>query len=481
MHGETRQVAAADRSGPASNQAWELEAELKVFHSAFGQHVFVADGSRVYDLTAEEAATLQTSLARGQQRALEKAYPLLDDLGLFRPADRRRITLDVIEPPHITAISLNVAQACNMGCRYCYADEGRFGGRARVMAAEIARASVDCLFAQSGPDARLVLGFMGGEPLLSRAVVHDTAYYAFNKAKQCNRDIGFSITTNATLLTEEDARLFHELPFSVTFSIDGTRDLHRLQRPMHNGGDSYEAVLQALRLVQRVGRPKQLAARTTVTARTGRLLPLLDHIVGLGFDDVGFSALLVSPDPSLSFTAADFGRHLEHMIECGEKAIAEIEAGRPYPFGNLETALHEIHRGAHRPLPCGAGAGYLSVNAEGRLYACHRLIDDPAFAMGDVYAGTDVPARRLHLNRSHVDLMEPCRRCWARYLCGGGCHHEVKARGRLGCDYIRGWLEFCLTAYVELSTYFSRTGGHPWCHQVPGRQNYDPFSGTQGF
>ena len=64
--------------------------------------------------------------------------------------------------------------------------------------------------------------------------------------------------------------------------------------------------------------------------------------------------------------------------------------------------------------------------------------------------GPDAQARGAHLNRSHVDLMDPCRECWARYLCGGGCHHEVKARGRIGCDFIRGWLRFCLKAYAEL-------------------------------
>ena len=45
-----------------------------------------------------------------------------------------------------------------------------------------------------------------------------------------------------------------------------------------------------------------------------------------------------------------------------------------------------------------------------------------------------------------------CRSCWARYLCGGGCHHEVIYRGRPACDYIRGWLDFALGVYVRLST-----------------------------
>lgn len=47
--------------------------------------------------------------------------------------------------------------------------------------------------------------------------------------------------------------------------------------------------------------------------------------------------------------------------------------------------------------------------------------------------------------------MAPCNGCWARYLCGGGCYQEVAKRGRVGCDYIRGWLAFCLASYAELS------------------------------
>ena len=161
--------------------------------------------------------------------------------------------------------------------------------------------------------------------------------------------------------------------------------------------------------------------------------------------------MLVSPNPAFAFSPSDYPVFLERMITCGQKALQELKTGRAYPFGNFETALQQIHRGSHRPYPCGAGAAYLSANAEGTLFACHRLIDDPKFAMGDVQNGSDLKARTLHLAQRHVDLMEPCRHCWARYLCGGGCYHEVERRGRMGCDYIRGWLDFCLRAYTELS------------------------------
>jgi uncharacterized protein len=114
------------------------------------------------------------------------------------------------------------------------------------------------------------------------------------------------------------------------------------------------------------------------------------------------------------------------------------------------NALREIHKGTHRPYPCGAGAGYLGVSADGGLYACHRFVEDPAGTMGDVQAGIDHLRQRHWLANRHVHQQEPCRSCWARYLCGGGCHHEVMHRGRPACNYIRGWVDYCLQAYIRL-------------------------------
>jgi uncharacterized protein len=152
------------------------------------------------------------------------------------------------------------------------------------------------------------------------------------------------------------------------------------------------------------------------------------------------------------------------MIACGRTAKRAILAGVRHPFSNFETALYEIHRGSHRPYPCGAGAAYLSVDADGGLYACHRLIDDDRFAMGDVRSGSDVVRRASISPERHVDRQEPCRSCWARYLCGGGCYHEVERRGRIACDYIRDWLTFCLASYAEISAnaplYFAEADRH---------------------
>ena len=444
-------IGTPDRSPPAELahvRAWHPGA--RVVRSRLGAHLFVVDGSRLYDIPADLAEKLERDLTAGDHGGVDA---LLADAA---PRAEPYIGAEPMEPPALRAISLNVAQTCNMGCGYCYADEGRFGGNARSMTLDTAKATIDRLIAEAVPGGNIVVGFMGGEPLMQRRLVHEATRYAVEAAGKAGLGVGFSITTNLTLLRENDARLFRDFGFTVQASVDGPRDVQNRLRPMKGAGrsaggpDSYSRVRRALEIIERVGRPRHLSARATVTPQSGPLWPILEHLLGLGFDDVGFAAVTESPNPALAFSRAEFDGFLAEMIGCGERAVAAILDGKRLPFSNLETAFAEIHRGTHRPYPCGAGAGYLSANADGDLYACHRLIDDEAFAMGGT-EGSDRQARADLLAAKHVDRQEPCRSCWARYLCGGGCYHEVDRRGRSACDYIRGWLEFCLGAYAEIS------------------------------
>jgi uncharacterized protein len=430
------------------SQGWLIK-NLLPFSEGGEDHLFVADGSRIYDIDPTIAAcvsAMQQGLAV-DENTKQRVTELLEELQV---STRSYIGTETPAVPQLNSISINVAQACNMSCSYCYAGEGKFGGGSSMMKNQVAIDAVDKLFIESDDDAPLLVGFMGGEPLLARALVHETVAYAWNKALVAGRRIAFSITTNATLVTEADAILFSSYPFTVTVSIDGNEAIHNLLRKMHGGEGSYQKVLNGLTLLK-AHRPMKLDARATVTPQSGRLLPLLNSLISLGFDDVGFSAVLVSPDKSYAFTKSDFDRFTDDMIECAEHTMEEWKAGNVYPFGNFMTALEEIHKGTHRPYPCGAGAGYMSVNTKGDLYACHRLVDDPEFLMGNIYNKIEDAPRLTILQNKQVDLQEPCNTCWARYLCGGGCYHEIKHRGRVACDYIKDWLSFCLSAYVQLS------------------------------
>jgi len=199
-------------------------------------------------------------------------------------------------------------------------------------------------------------------------------------------------------------------------------------------------------------RKMQVSARVTVTPGNLKLRQTLDQFLEAGFHSVGFSPMLSSPTGKGEMQAGDLEVMLGEMIDCGREYERRSMAGQRYHFANMVNAMREIERGTHRPYPCGAGAGYLGVSADGDLAACHRFVGDNKGAMGSLADGVDRQQRSNWLAERHVHRQEPCRECWARYLCGGGCHHEAIRRGRPACDYIRGWLHYCLEAYLRLST-----------------------------
>ena len=408
------------------------------FESADGHHLLAVDGSRIFDVDAQTYAAVDA----GDDSMLAELY-----------TGRAYIDEQPLEPPRLRSLSLNVAQGCNMSCSYCYADEGRFGGHARLMKTKLAEQAIDKLLQGIGPGEDAVVGYMGGEPFLNRDLIHHVTRYATDTAAACGVRVRFSVTTNATLLTDADVDLLTTFPFTVAVSIDGDRTSNDRERRLRSGGSAFQRAVGGLQKLTVAGRrPRHLSIRATVTPRSRGLPSMLDAMLALGVDEVGFSPVLVAPNPRDQFTEEDFAWFLDEMIQCGERCRDSILARRRYPFSNFETAMHEIARGSHRPYACGAAAGYASVSAEGRLFACHRTIDDPNFLIGNLADGPDDQARRKFLAERHVLAQEPCSSCWARFLCGGGCHHEVEARGRPGCDYIRGWLDFCLGAYCELSS-----------------------------
>lgn len=417
-------------------------AAVHLFETGLGGHVFVANGSRLFDADPSLFSRLDTAATDGAIASLLAGAglndaPAIDDAPLSEP------------PLH--ALSLAVAQKCNLGCTYCYAQQGDFGASARNMSLETALQAVDLLVDGARPGSRLNLAFLGGEPLANRPVLQAASRHAARRAAERGVEITFSITTNGTLLRPADGELFEEYGFAVTISVDGPREVHDRLRPYKGGRGSYDRIMENVRPLLARQRRMQVSARVTVTPANLMLRETLDQLIAEGFHSVGFSPLLSAPSGQGEMQRQDLELMLGGMINCGREYERRVGAGERYPFANMDNAMKEIAKGTHRPYPCGAGAGYLGVSADGDLAACHRFLGDAEGALGSLTAGIDQGRQAAWLHERHVHRQAPCSECWARYLCGGGCHHEVLRRGRPACDYIRGWLHYCLGAYLRLS------------------------------
>lgn len=426
-------------------QSAPLSADAHLVDSGERLHLLVPNGNRLYDVDEEIYERIDRLRRSGERAALTA---LLEELGVEAP---RYVDDSPPREPAVRALSLAVAQKCNLGCSYCYAQGGSFGGAATSMQLQTALDSVDLLFSDVHAGERVNLTFLGGEPLLNRPVIHAATRRARQVADDRGVRVTFSITTNGTQLEAADADFFEEHGFAVTVSLDGLGAVHDRLRPYRSGRGSFDRVLERVVVLLERQCRMQVSARVTVTPQNLDLKETLDGFVGLGFHSIGFSPLLRAPNGADELDGDGLAAMLDAMVRCGTEFERRVVAGERYPFANAVNAMREIHRGTHRPYPCGAGAGYLGVSAEGALAACHRFVGDEQGALGDVTSGVDRARQARWLSERHVHHQEPCRSCWARYMCGGGCHHEVIARDRPACGYIRGWLHWCIGAYARLS------------------------------
>lgn len=432
-------------AGVVMQQSKPVSPVAHLIKSLHTTQLFLPNGSQLYSISPAVEERISNLIQTNDEATLKEELILL---GLDAPV---YIDDQPLENPPLYALSLAIAQKCNMGCTYCYADQGDFGGPSKNMSIETAFKSIDLLLKNCPENGTVQLTFLGGEPLINRKAIREAVSYAETKAKEKNITVRYSITTNGTLLTEEDAVFFETHGFAVTISLDGLKETHDAQRPMKGGKGSFDRVMQNIKPLLALQKNMQVSARVTVTPENTNLAEALDEFVRMGFHSVGFSPLLRSSNGQGEMTLESLAVMLENMIACGLNFEKNVLAGNRYPFLNMVNAMREISKGTHRPYPCGAGAGYMGVSADEELFACHRFVNEDAGYMGDLNTGINSEKQNNWLSTRHVHNQNPCSQCWARYLCSGGCHHEVIEKGRPACDYIRSWLTYSIQAHERLS------------------------------
>src|ERR1022692_2753150 len=212
--------------------------DIHLFESGQDQHLFVVNASQVYRLDKEDHVRLQEAT---EPDSTESVGDVLAALGLDSPTAINDVP--IADPP-LRALSLAVAQKCNLGCSYCYAQEGSFGGTSKQMSMATALSAVDRLFADAESGQGTNLSFLGGEPLYAREVIRAATEKAARLGAARSIQTGFSITTNGTLINSEDADFFERYGFAVTISLDGIGATHDRQRPFKGGAGTFSKIVE---------------------------------------------------------------------------------------------------------------------------------------------------------------------------------------------------------------------------------------------
>jgi len=429
--------------------------ECLPFRAAGRDFLFVVGTSALFEIDADVASAVRR-LAGGGPLDDAALIDELREVGVVGPGSPRQRD-PAPQDGRLATMVLQLTRSCDLQCSYCYSRPRPTSGTDR-MSSRTAERAVDFLFAHLPPRGVAGVTFFGGEPLLNPTALRAAADRARAQAAESDREVRFSITTNGVSVPPDTTELLADLDARVTVSIDGDRAVHDAQRRTPRGGGSYDAVVANLDSLP--GRP---VARATLTRQAPDPVPVVEHLLSLGFDAAGFSTADVR-DPQLALDAAALDICARGMEQLADRYVAAVLEGGRFGFSNLDGLLRTIHRGVNRDFPCGAGLHLACCDPQGVLYLCHRLAGDPEQRIGSLDGGFD-PGRRQRVRALSLANRPGCRDCWARYLCGGGCHHarlvEDVGGGSLRiCPYLRRWmlkgLQVYATLMVERSPYLAK-------------------------
>ncbi len=444
------------------NHLW---ADHRVFAVGDSAILFGVDHASLFSIDAETREVIQRlgtqqslNLNETVQQDREILAALRDARILLTEEEAKRPAPELPHPQGIPLVTmvLEVAQDCNLRCTYCYAEGGAYGGDRRLLTPQMARKAVRLLIQEAGDRELVTLVLFGGEPLLNMPAIEAAVEEAELRGQETGKRVQMSLTTNGTLLNPKIISFLQQNRVAVSVSLDGPPDLHDANRPDAAGQGSYARILPNLKRLLK-NSPAPVAARVTLTPdQWGRIEEVLDHLSGLGFHEVGIAPAspitnellpsLVQEEILLKGFAAMTHRFKEEAVK-----------GRILPFSNILDLLGRLHLGQTKSVACGAGFGYLAVDAEGNFFPCHRLAGEEMFQVGDLDTGADMQKIESSLAILTAGKEQMCSDCWARTLCTGGCHYENHLReSKLGlppgssCYFIRSWLQLGIELYAEL-------------------------------
>ena len=365
----------------------------------------------------------------------------------------------------LATMVLNVTNKCNLACTYCYEyGEDKIvdtenGRKPKFMSEATAREAVEFMLRESGSSPRAHLTFFGGETLLNFPVLKSTVAYARRRAAEAGKSVDFSLTTNATLLRPEVIEFLVDNEVGVTISIDGPKEMQDRFRVFHDGSGSYDAVMPKVRELLQKHRRRPIGARVTLTTQTLDVTRIYRHLTEeVGFAEVGFAPVTTAAGRDYAIADAGFDSLLAQFRALAQDFLRAALENRHHGFSNVKETIEEIHKGASKAYPCGAGLGLMGVATDGDVNLCHRFAGSDVHKLGTVRDGIDRAAQQEFLDQHHLDGKPVCQTCWARPLCSGGCYHEAHTRYGTTtsanlhyCDWIRGWTETCLQIYGEIA------------------------------
>ena len=293
----------------------------------------------VYDLVDDNRLRSKEELvadfgAKYGADVVEEAYEELQELvaeGILYTEDQyediAHSSMD--DRDYIKAVCLNIIHACNLRCKYCFADEGEYNGHKGKMSLETAKKAIDYVVKRSGPRKNIEIDLFGGEPTMMMDTIKEIIAYARENEAKWNKRIRFTMTTNATLLTDEMMDYMDKELENIILSIDGRKEVNDKVRIRFDGKGSYDQILPNIKkMVAKRDKTKAHTVRGTFTRENLDFYEDVKMMVDEGFREISIEPVVLEDGHPLALRKEDLPKIFESYDKLYDELVQKKAEGK---------------------------------------------------------------------------------------------------------------------------------------------------------
>jgi len=253
------------------------------------------------------------------------------------------------------------------------------------MSQEVAFAAVNFAMQESRPTGLL---FYGGEPLMERALICDIVSYTQSLKEKTGHVFYYKMTTNGILLDEEFLKLAAGINLSIGFSHDGPAQDDC--RTFPDGGKTSAVLADKIPMLLKY-QPYAVGMSVIDLSTVHKAADVAQFLFDSGFRYITLNINYDAPWTKKSLSALE--KEYKKMAEMYIRWTRAEEKFYLSPFDQkiLSHLKGEKYNADRRKM----ARNQLSVATDGKLYSSSRYIDNPAFAIGDVFTGIDTEKQRF--------------------------------------------------------------------------------------
>lgn len=251
--------------------------------------------------------------------------------------------------------------------------------------------------------------------------------------KYHDRNCGFNLTTNLTLLNDEIIEFIVKNNIHIMISIDGPQQIQDENRMLKNGKGSFTTVMENAAKLKKVDKAffSKCHTNTVISPHTDydKICDFFDHDELFGplasrfstISDSGVKKKAVYDDYFFEIQQRERFKLLLSMVgEIDPKAVSQVFSGYKSDllkiFTQLKTSGLQGVKESHPGGPCIPGVRKLFVDVSGNFYPCEKISEQKCFQIGNLRDGFDEEQVKQLLNVGNYTA-EECKLCWAFSYC----------------------------------------------------------------